>query len=150
MLPSRASWISQFRLHEMPFPMIQGTLITNGDREYFDLQNPYPNATVVSSPLQERLIREFNVNMQFDMTPFRFGAWDGAVSGITPMEWTGTRLHKGIPVNSSAFIRGFDKARWAKHILVFSFLAGMFPDSLRGRLQEPSAFGISQMNLMAR
>lgn len=43
------------------------------------------------------------------MTPFEFGAWYGAVSGFTPMEWTSTRLYNGVPVNASACVHGFDK-----------------------------------------
>lgn len=40
----------KFRLHEMPFPIIQGNLIANDDREYLDLKVPYSNATVVRPP----------------------------------------------------------------------------------------------------
>ncbi|KAL8789671.1 MAG: hypothetical protein Q9195_006724 [Heterodermia aff. obscurata] len=44
----------KFRLHEMPFPIIQGNLITDDDREYFGLEVPYSNATVVGPPLPRR------------------------------------------------------------------------------------------------
>ena len=109
----------KFRFHEMPFPIIQGNLITDDDREYFDLKVPYSNATVVCPPIQDPYVREANVKVQFDMTPFEFGAWKGAVSGFTPMEWTGTRLHKGFPVNASSCVHGFDKAGWAEKLVVF-------------------------------
>ena len=40
----------KFRSHEMPFPIIQDSLITDDDREYFGLKIPYSNATIVCPP----------------------------------------------------------------------------------------------------
>ena len=39
---------SKFQTHQMPFPIIQGNLITEDDQEYFGLRVPYSNATIVS------------------------------------------------------------------------------------------------------
>ncbi|KAI9813255.1 MAG: hypothetical protein M1827_004197 [Pycnora praestabilis] len=83
---------SKFIDHQMPFPIIHGLQIQPDDQEYFGLQVPYTNATI------------------FDMTPFEFGAWNGSVQGFTPMEWLGTRLNNGSPMNTSACVRGFDRA----------------------------------------
>ena len=138
-----------FRLHWMPFPIIQGNLITDDDREYFDLKVPHSNATVICPPIQEPCIREVNLKVQFDMTPFEFGAWDGAVSVFMPLEWTGTILHKEFPVNASSCVHGFDKAGWAEIFLIFLVQVDMFLDSLWGHLREHSTSLMSGIILMA-
>lgn len=42
------------------------------------------------------------------MTPFEFGSWLGSAEAFTPMEFLGTRLDNGRPVNQSRCVNGFD------------------------------------------
>jgi hypothetical protein len=58
------------------------------------------------------LLLEGLTEFKYELTPFEFGSWDSRVGAITPMEWTGTRLLAGTPVNMSACVRGFDRARF--------------------------------------
>src|ERR1700760_3050546 len=51
--------LSNFKNHEMPFPMWQAALSTPDDIEFFGLKVPYYNATL------------------FEFSPFEFGAWQG-------------------------------------------------------------------------
>ncbi|KAE8446162.1 hypothetical protein EG329_012535 [Mollisiaceae sp. DMI_Dod_QoI] len=44
----------------------------------------------------------------YDITPYEFSAWSGSIGAFTPIEFLGTRLSGGVPVNKSACIRGFD------------------------------------------
>jgi lysophospholipase len=47
--------------------------------------------------------------LQYDITPFEFGAWGGSVSSFFPTQYLGTRLHNGSVVNDSSCVVGFDR-----------------------------------------
>jgi hypothetical protein len=54
-----------------------------------------------------------SMTMQYEITPFEFGAWQGDFGSFTPTEWLGTQMKGGFPANKSSCVRGFDKTRYA-------------------------------------
>ena len=44
------------------------------------------------------------------MTPFEFGTWMQPVAAFMDMEYLGTTMLNGEPVNTSACVRGYDRA----------------------------------------
>ncbi|CAB40176.3 phospholipase Plb5 [Schizosaccharomyces pombe] len=74
-----------FQDGEFPFPIIIADNVIEGE-------------TVI--PLNDTV---------FEFTPIEFGTWDTGVESFIPMEYTGTHLINGIPLNESC-VRNFDNA----------------------------------------
>ena len=81
--------LSNFKSHEMPFPMWQAFQSTSDDVEFFGIKVPYYNATL------------------FEWSPLEFGAWQGP-SAFFPIKYLGTKMADGHPVDEC--IVGFDRA----------------------------------------
>lgn len=56
----------------------------------------------------------FLICPQYDVTPLEFGAWTG-VKAFSPIKYLGTTFVDGKPKNTSACVRGFDRARRVDH-----------------------------------
>jgi lysophospholipase len=46
---------------------------------------------------------------QFEITPYEFGTWMQPVASFAAMEYLGTNMIDGKPVNNSACVKGFDR-----------------------------------------
>ncbi|KAL9614306.1 MAG: hypothetical protein Q9167_001189 [Letrouitia subvulpina] len=84
--------LENFLNHQMPYPIIQLGAISNSDKEILGLKLPYANDPI------------------YEITPYEFGSWSGAVSGFTPSQWLGTQLNNAKPANESACVFGFDRS----------------------------------------
>ena len=65
------------------------------------------------------------IRSKFDFTPFEFGAWQG-VKSFFPTEYLGSAMDKGSPVNDTACVLGFDRARQAESYNIKSNLVDLF------------------------
>lgn len=83
--------LSNFQTFNMPFPIISTLAIDANDKVYYGLRDPDAD------------------NAVFEITPFEFGALNGNATGFIPIEYLGTEMYDGQPVNSSACVRGFDR-----------------------------------------
>lgn len=102
---------SKLLSHQFPLSMVQANALEVDDPVFFGYQIPLANSTFVSLGALTLFLIKSDIIFQYEFTPFEFGSWDSRVDAFTPMEWTGTQLQTGLPVNSSACVLGFDRAR---------------------------------------
>ncbi|KUJ11335.1 FabD/lysophospholipase-like protein [Mollisia scopiformis] len=108
---------SKFLSHEMPMPMLQTTSLEANDvvyPQYLGLQVPNLN------------------NPAYEITPFEMGSWDSSVSAFTPMEWTGTSLLNGMPVNTSSCVQGWDRISFMMGTAAAAFNFWYIEDATNG------------------
>ncbi|PMD48090.1 FabD/lysophospholipase-like protein [Hyaloscypha variabilis F] len=117
---------SKFISHEMPLGMVQATALEADDPRYYGYQVPSSD-----SPF-------------YEFTPFEFGSWDSRIAAFTPMEWTGTQISDGTPVNSSACVRGFDRASFVMGTAASAFNFWEVEDISNGTLVPFSKRSLSQ------
>jgi lysophospholipase len=88
--------LSNFKNHEMPFPMWQSPMSTPNDVEFYHLKVPFYNATI------------------YEWSPLEIGAWSsGEWSGpgaFFPIKYLGTKMADGKPVDDC--VVGFDRATY--------------------------------------
>ncbi|KAL8295529.1 hypothetical protein RB597_009319 [Gaeumannomyces tritici] len=87
---SGISGLNKFRKFGMPFPILQSVGLDASDEEFYGLKVPRRNST----------------NWEFN--PFEFGTFEGPRGGFMPMEFLGTPLSTGKPMNSSLCVKAFD------------------------------------------
>ena len=46
---------------------------------------------------------------QYELTPYEFGTWMSPVASFADIEFLGTTIMDGKPVNTSACVKGFDR-----------------------------------------
>ncbi|KAE9377350.1 lysophospholipase [Stipitochalara longipes BDJ] len=119
---------SKFINHEMPLGMVQATALEADDPRYYGYQVPSSD-----SPF-------------YEFTPFEFGSWDSRIGAFTPMEWTGTQISDGSPVNSSACVRGFDRASFVMGTASSAFNFWEIEDISDGTLLPFSKRSLNQLS----
>jgi lysophospholipase len=67
---------------------------------------PFPIVIADSRPLGQMIIPANTTIYEFN--PFEFGSWNPHVRAFTPMQYLGTNLTNGIPVNQSFCVEGFE------------------------------------------
>ncbi|KIW24757.1 uncharacterized protein PV07_10451 [Cladophialophora immunda] len=98
--------LSNFQNFSMPMPIFQAVRLTDDDVKFYGVEVPYSNSSI------------------FELTPFEYGSSTGSAglaTGFTPMEFMGTELRNGTVTNSSACVRGYDRASF-----ILSLAAGAF------------------------
>ena len=99
--------LSNFKDHEMPFPMWQAPEATNHDQEFFGIRVASYNATM------------------FEWSPLEFGAWQG-ISSFFPTKYLGTKMRDEKPVDEC--IVGFDRASYMLGLAADAANLCKFPD----------------------
>jgi hypothetical protein len=52
----------------------------------------------------------FLLTSQYEFTPFEFGSWTGRVQAFAELDYLGTTLYGGDPVNTTLCVLGYDAA----------------------------------------
>lgn len=56
-----------------------------------------------------RSLSEINSSYLPQMNPYEMGSWDPDLSAFTPVQYLGTTVNGGRPVNQSRCVEGFDQ-----------------------------------------
>lgn len=95
LLWSSIKYTLNFQNHALPYPMIVST-----SRVSLNAQLSNSSSTTVI-PL---------ANTQFEFSPYTFGSFDPTLMARMPLEYAGTFLDNGVPINSSTCVRGMENA----------------------------------------
>ncbi|MCJ1316351.1 hypothetical protein MMC15_001672 [Xylographa vitiligo] len=102
---SSVTKLSNFEDAKMPFPILEVSEVIPSDKELYGVDVPDFESHCGMFPKHKFSLGQ---SILYDMTPFEFVAWLGSTKAFTAMEFLGTRVENGRPVNQSACVKGFD------------------------------------------
>lgn len=103
--------LPMFKKHQMPLPIIQITQVTDADLNQLGLLVPTMKSPMVSALLTSISKSDVLTICQYEITPYEFGSWMQPVEAFSNMEYLGTTMMGGKPLNNSACVKGFDRVK---------------------------------------